>query len=258
MYLERQRVDGRYAMITGGAGGIGICTAEALCEAGAAGVALADVNKDRLEERAAGLRSRGYRVETLAFDITDSAAVTAAADRLNRDFGPVDILIANAGIAMPDGGCEDMPDETWRKMIDTDLTSVFTTTRAFGKHMLARGKGAVVATGSMSGIISNCPQRQCHYNAAKAAVHHFARCVGAEWAARGVRVNATAPGYVNTPMSNVTFKDPHYGPVWMAMSPAKRMVEPEEVASLNLFLASDASNGITGAVISIDLAYTVW
>lgn len=258
MYLEKQRVDGRYAMVTGGAGGIGFCTAEALCEAGAAGVALADRDGARVGELAEKLRSDGYKVEAVTIDVTDSQAVTATADKLNKEFGPVDILIANAGIAWPDTGCEEMSDEVWQKMIDIDLTSVFASTRAFGKHMLARGKGAVVATGSMSGIISNCPQRQAHYNAAKAGVHHFIKSVAGEWAGRGVRLNATAPGYVNTPMSNVAFKDPKLGPVWMSMSPTKRLVEPEEVASLNLFLASDASSGMTGAVVSIDVGYTVW
>ena len=258
MYLEKQRVDGRYAMITGGAGGIGYCTADALCEAGAAGVAIADLDGKRVEAAAEMLRAKGYTIEAIALDVTDSKAVTATADRLNKDFGPVDILIANAGIAWPDTGCEDMTDEVWQKMIDIDLTSVFTSTRAFGKYMLARGKGSIVATGSMSGIISNCPQRQAHYNAAKAGVHHFVKSVAGEWAERGVRLNATAPGYANTPMSNVSFKDPKMGPVWMSMSPTKRMVEPEEIASLNLFLASDASSGMTGAVVSIDLGYTVW
>ncbi len=258
MYLEKQRVDGRFAMITGGAGGIGFCTAEALCEAGAAGVALADKDRDRVEELAEKLRAKGHKITAIGLDVTDSKAVTDAADRLNRDFGPVDILIANAGIAWPDTGCEEMTDEVWQKMIDIDLTSVFTSTRAFGKYMLARGKGSVVATGSMSGIISNCPQRQAHYNAAKAGVHHFIRSVAGEWAERGVRLNATAPGYCNTPMSRGSFKDPKMGPIWMNMSPTKRMVEPEEVASLNLFLASDASSGMTGTVVLIDLGYTIW
>jgi Dehydrogenases with different specificities (related to short-chain alcohol dehydrogenases) len=258
MYLEKQRVDGRYAIITGGGGGIGYCTAEALCEAGAAGVALADVNLAKVEEVAGTLRAKGYKIEAVELDVGDSAAITAAADRLNKDFGPVDILVANAGITGPDTGCEDMSDEFWQKMIDIDLTSVFTSTRAFGKHMLARGKGSIIASGSMSGIVSNCPQRQSNYNAAKAGVHMFVKSVAAEWAMRGVRINATAPGYVNTPMSNIAFKDPSMGPIWMSMSPTKRMVEPEEVASLNLFLASDASSGMTGAVVSIDLGYTVW
>lgn len=258
MYLKKQRVDGRFAIVTGGAGGIGFCTAEALFEAGAAGVAISDVNAARVEEMAAKLKAKGCNVAALALDVTNSQAVTDAADKLNKDFGPIDILIANAGIAWPDTGAEDMTDEVWHKMIDTDLNSVFYSTRAFGKYMLARRKGSVVATGSMSGLISNCPQRQAHYNAAKAGVHHYIKSVAGEWAERGVRLNATAPGYANTPMSNQAFKEPHLGPIWMSMSPTKRMVEPEEVASLNLFLASDASSGMTGAVVVIDVGYTIW
>ncbi len=190
--------------------------------------------------------------------MTDSKAVTETAQRLNKDFGPIDILIANAGIAEPDVGCEDMTDVAWQRMLDVDLTSVFYSIRAFGKYMLTYGKGSIVATGSMSGFISNYPQRQAHYEAAKAGVHHLVKSVAGEWAEHGVRVNATAPGYANTPMTNISFKDPNLGPVWMSMSPTKRMVEPEEIASLNLFLASDASSGMTGAVVLIDVGYTIW
>ncbi len=257
MYLERFRVDGRYAMITGGAGGIGYCTAEALCEAGAK-VAIADLDGAKIDANVEKLRAKGYTVEGMTLDVTDSKAVTAAAAKLNKDFGPVDILIANAGIAWPDTGCEEMTDEVWLKMINIDLNSVFYSVRAFGNYMLERGKGSVVTTGSMSGIISNYPQRQAHYNAAKAGVHHFTKSVAGEWAERGVRLNATAPGYANTPMSASSFLDPKMGPIWMSMSPTKRMVEPEEIACLNLFLASDASSGMTGAVVSIDVGYTIY
>ena len=257
MYLERQRVDGKCAFVTGGAGGIGFCTAEALCEAGAA-VAIADLDESRVQEMTEKLKSKGYRAEGMVLDVTDSKATNDLAERLNRDFGPIEILIANAGIAWPDTGAEDMTDEVWQKMIDIDLTGCFYSCRAFAKYMLERGKGAIVTLGSMSGIISNKPQRQAHYNAAKAGVHHMTRSMAGEWAPRGVRVNSVAPTYVNTQMSNISFKEPHLGPVWMEMTPMARMVEPEEVAAANLFLASEASSGITGAVLVVDAGYTIW
>lgn len=257
MYLQKQRVDGKFAMVTGGAGGIGFCTADALGEAGAA-VAIADVDQKRVDEKLKILRGKGYKAEGMILDITDSKAVTDAADRLNRDFGPIDILIANAGIAWPDTGAEDMTDEVWLKMIDIDLNGMFWSCRSFGKHMLTRGRGAIVTIGSMSGVISNKPQRQAHYNAAKAGVHHLTKSIAGEWAHRGVRVNCVAPTYVNTVMSNVAYKEPHLGPVWMEMTPMQRMVEPEEVAAVNLFLASDASSGMTGSLIMVDAGYTIW
>ena len=119
-------------------------------------------------------------------------------------------------------------------------------------------RGAVVTLGSMSGIISNKPQRQVHYNAAKAGLHHLTRSMAGEWAERGVRVNGVAPAYVNTAMSNVTAKDARYFGPWMESTPMRRMIEPEEVAALNLFLASDASSGMTGSIVLIDGGYTIW
>lgn len=258
MYLKKQRVDGRYAFITGGARGIGFCTAEALAEAGAAGIAIGDLDRNAVDEAVAKLKAKGCKAEGVVLDVTDSGRTDETAERLNRDFGPVDILIANAGIAWPDTGAEDMTDEVWLKMINIDLNGCFWSCRSFGKRMLARKSGAIVAVGSMSGVISNNPQRQVHYNAAKAGVHHMVKSLAGEWAERGVRVNAVAPTYVNTVMSNISFKDPAMGPTWMQFTPMKRMIEPEEVASLNLFLASDASSGMTGSVVMIDAGYTVW
>lgn len=257
MYLERQRLDGRTAFLTGAARGIGFSTAEALGEAGAR-VVLSDLDGDLVGQAVDALKSRGYAASGLTLDVTQSEACEAAADRLNRDEGPVDILIANAGIAWKDTSAEDLDDAAWLKVVDVNLNGTFWTCRAFGRRMLERRAGAIVAVGSMSGFISNKPQNQVHYNASKAGLHHLVRSLAGEWADRGVRVNAVAPTYVNTVMSNITAKDPAYYDHWMAGTPMKRMVEPEEVASTNLFLASDASSGITGSVLLVDAGYTIW
>jgi len=257
MYLDRLKLPGRVAFVTGGARGIGLCTAEALAEAGAR-VVLSDLKEDALAEAKAQLAAKGYTVGTEQLDVTDSRRCTELAAKVNRDVGPVDVLIANAGIAWPDTGAEDLDDAAWLRVIDVDLNGAFWTCRAFGKHMLERKRGAIVAVGSMSGFISNKPQRQVHYNAAKAGLHHLVRSMAGEWAERGVRVNAVAPAYVNTLMSNVTAKDPRFWVPWMESTPMRRMVEPEEVAATNLFLASDASSGMTGAVVLVDAGYTIW
>jgi NAD(P)-dependent dehydrogenase (short-subunit alcohol dehydrogenase family) len=110
----------------------------------------------------------------------------------------------------------------------------------------------------MSGLISNKPQRQVHYNAAKAAVHQMTRSLAGEWANRGVRVNSVAPTYVDTPMSSGGFDDPTLFPIWMEMTPMKRVARPDEIASVILFLASDASSAMTGSVVVVDCGYTVW
>jgi len=256
MYLEKFDLGGRAAFVTGGGRGIGLCAAEALLEAGAR-VVISDIDAALLASAKASLAGKG-EVDSVRLDITDSAAVAAAASEANARFGAIDILIANAGVAWPDTGGEDMTDDVWRKVIDVDLNGAYWSCREFGRVMLARGRGSIVTVGSMSGLISNKPQRQVHYNAAKAAVHHMTRSLAGEWAGRGVRVNSVAPTYVDTPMSSGAFSDPRLYPVWMEMTPMKRVARPDEIASAILFLASDASSAMTGSILVVDCGYTIW
>ncbi|WFR98807.1 SDR family NAD(P)-dependent oxidoreductase [Rhizobium tumorigenes] len=257
MYMNRTRVDGSIAFVTGGGRGIGLSTAEALAEAGAR-VVISGQDEAALQQAVEKLKSGGYDARYVVLDITQSDACTEASERINRDVGPVDILIANAGIAWPDTAAEDMSDASWTRVIDVNLNGTFWTCRAFGKPMLERGKGSIVTVGSMSGMISNKPQRQAHYNASKAGLHHLTKSLAGEWATRNVRVNCVAPGYVNTAMSNISFLDPKNSGPWMAGTPMDRLIEPEEVASANLFLASPASSGMTGTILTIDAGYTIW
>lgn len=257
MYLDKFRVAGKTAFITGGGRGIGLCTAEALCEAGAK-VIISDVGAEVLRAGQQELAGKGYDVAAVVLDVTDSRAVARAADEANSKHGSVDILVANAGIAWPDTPAEKMTDEVWLKVLDVDLNGCYWSCREFSRPMLGRGQGAIVTVGSMSGLISNKPQRQVHYNAAKAAVHHMTRSLAGEWAERGVRVNAVAPTYVNTVMSRAGFTEPDRGPIWMEGTPMRRPAEPEEIASTILFLASDAASAITGSVVVVDCGYTIW
>lgn len=256
MYLKKLDLSGRAAFVTGAGRGIGLCAAEALLEAGAR-VVISDADASLLVSAKAQLAGKG-EVEAVALDITDAAAVGAAARQADARFGAIDILVANAGIAWPDTGGEDMPDEAWRKVIDVDLNGAYWSCREFGRAMLARGRGAIVTVGSMSGLISNKPQRQVHYNAAKAGVHHMTRSLAGEWADRGVRVNCVAPTYVDTAMSRGAFADPQLYPVWMEMTPMKRVARADEIASAILFLSSDAASAITGSVLVVDCGYTIW
>ncbi|OBQ70404.1 SDR family oxidoreductase [Mesorhizobium erdmanii] len=257
MFLERFRLDGKTAFITGGGRGIGLSTAEALAEAGAK-VIISDMDSQILAAGREALRQKGYDVEAVELDVTDSKAVAAAALSANERHGAVDILIANAGIAWPDTGGEAMTDEVWLKVVDVDLNGAYWSCREFGRPMLERGRGSIVTLGSMSGLISNKPQRQAHYNAAKAAVHHMTRSLAGEWAERGVRVNCVAPTYVDTVMSRGGFTDETLMPVWMDMTPMRRVAGPDEIAAPILFLASDAASAMTGAVVVVDCGYTIW
>lgn len=257
MYLKKFDLSGQTAFITGGGRGIGLASAEAMLEAGAK-VVISDLDPAVLASGREALAAKGGTVDAVALDVTDADAVGRAAREANERHGGVDILIANAGIAWPDTGGEDMTDEVWRKVIDVDLNGCYWSCREFGRAMLQRGKGSIVTLGSMSGLISNKPQRQVHYNAAKAGVHHMTKSLAGEWAPHGVRVNAVAPTYVDTPMSRGGFDKPELFPVWMEMTPMKRVARADEIASAILFLASDAASAMTGAVVVVDCGYTIW
>jgi NAD(P)-dependent dehydrogenase (short-subunit alcohol dehydrogenase family) len=256
VFKELFDLSGRVAVVTGGGRNIGLSTATALAEFGAH-VVIAEIDPKIGEEGLAFLKGKGYSAELHRLDVTDSKAVTALADKVAATHGHVDIAVANAGIAISSLG-EDTTDEQWHKVIDINLHGVFYTNRAFGRHMLKQGKGAIVNIGSMSGIISNKPQEQAHYNASKAAVHHLTKSLAGEWAPRGVRVNAVAPTYIETAMTAVRNEKPDWFKTWMDMTPMGRMGQPSEIASCVLFLASDAASLVTGAVLVADAGYTIW
>ncbi len=257
MYLEKFRLDGRTAVVTGGGQGIGFACAQALGEAGAQ-VILAEILAQRVQGAVEQLTAQGVRAHGASLDVTQSHAVEALAERIEREHGGADILVNNAGIAISDVRAEDTTDEHWRKHMDVNLDGLFFCCRSFGKRMLARGKGAIVNIGSMSGFIVNKPQPQSFYNASKAAVHHLTKSLAAEWAARGVRVNAVAPTYIATPLTLFGSQNKEMYDTWLDMTPMRRMGEPEEIAATVLFLASDASSLLTGSIVLADGGYTCW
>ncbi|MEQ9607709.1 MAG: SDR family oxidoreductase [Kiloniellaceae bacterium] len=258
MYLERLKLDGRVAVVTGGGQGIGAACAQALGEAGAK-VVIAELVPARAKEIAEQLARQGIDAEGVALDVTKSADVDTVAARVLDKYGRVDVLVNNAGVAKSDVRAEDTSDEHWRFHMDVNVDGLFWCCRAFGRQMLEQGSGSIVNIGSMSGFIVNKPQPQSFYNASKAAVHHLTRSLAAEWAPRGVRVNAVAPTYIETPLTSFGIKEnPAMYKVWLEMTPMGRVGQPEEIASVVHFLASDAASLVTGAIVQADGGYTCW
>jgi NAD(P)-dependent dehydrogenase (short-subunit alcohol dehydrogenase family) len=257
MYLERFDLKGRVAVVTGGAQGIGLACVEALSEAGAY-VFIADRNLKVAGQAQAAMKAKGYDAGIIEVDVTNSKEVDAAATRVMAEKGRVDILVCNAGIDRSQTPAEEVADEHWLNVIDVNLNGLFWCCRAFGKPMLAAGRGSIVNLGSMSGFIVNKPQPQAYYNASKAAVHHLTKSLAAEWGARGVRVNAVAPTYINTPMTAGGKTNASMYDVWIESTPMARMGEVDEIASVVLFLASDASSLLTGSIVVADGGYTCW
>ena len=257
MYLEKFRLEGSNAVITGGGQAIGLGCAEALAEAGAK-IIIADYNMEAAEIGRDELKNKGYSAELKKLDVTDSESVKIAAENLNQKYGFIDILVCSAGIARSGTPAEDVKDEHWKNVLDVNLNGVFWCCRSFGKFMLAKKKGTIINIGSMSGIIVNKPQPQSYYNASKAAVHQLTKSLAAEWASKQVRVNAVAPTYINTPLNDFVKSDKEMYQQWLNNTPISRMGTIEEVASVVLFLASQASKLMTGAIVSVDGGYTCW
>ena len=245
--LDLFRLDGKTALVTGAAQGIGFEIAKGLGEAGAK-VIIADLNPEVGEAAASSI---GGSFERL--NVTDSGAVRALAAKL----GALDVLVNNAGIVR-NVPSEDISDADWEVVMSVNVNGLFWCCREFGRKMLDAGTGSIVSTASMSGLISNHPQPQSGYNASKAAVIHLTRSLAGEWAGRGVRVNAVAPGYTATPMTLLGLETPEWRETWLKETPLGRLAEPREIAPAVLYLASEASSFVTGHTLVVDGGYTAW
>jgi NAD(P)-dependent dehydrogenase (short-subunit alcohol dehydrogenase family) len=242
---------GRLALVTGAGQGIGREIARAFAAAGAR-VIVADRNRDSGVTVADELG--GFFVE---LDVTDSGAVRSAVDSLVGDHGPIAILVNNAGIVR-NTPAESTSDEDWRDVFRVNVDGVFWCCREVGRTMLEAGGGSIINIASMSGLVANKPQPQAAYNASKAAVIMLTKSLAAEWAGRGVRVNAIAPGYVATELTLKGMGNPDWREEWLRSTPMGRVAEPAEIAPAAVYLASDASSYVTGSVLVIDGGYTAW
>jgi NAD(P)-dependent dehydrogenase (short-subunit alcohol dehydrogenase family) len=243
--LNRFRVDGQVAAVTGGASGIGLAAASALLGAGAAVVLM---DRDQAAAEAAADRLGG-RCEALAVDVTDEAAVEAAFARVAERHGRIDILINNAGIAISRPALE-VTLADWEKVAAVNMTGVFLCARAAVRRM--RRGGAIVNTASIMGMSGGGFSSNISYKTTKGAVVNMTRALAVEWAPLGVRVNAVAPTWTRTPMlGTIASHSPTMQRI-EALTPLGRLAEPEEIATGILFLASPAASMVTGHVLAID------
>jgi gluconate 5-dehydrogenase len=245
---------GRTAIVTGGSRGIGLEMAEGLAEAGAA-LMLCARRDEWLRPAVSEMRGKGFRVEGMLCDVAKAADVQAVVARTVSAFGAVDILINNAGVTWA-AEPEDMPLEKWQKVVDINLTGAFLFAQAAGREMLKRQSGRIINIASIAGLHAsvNGPH-YAPYAATKAGLMGLTRELAASWGRKGIRVNAIAPGFFHSRLADGAIEMTE--PAIKATSPIARVGDAGELKGVAVFLASDASNYITGQTIIVDGGRTI-
>jgi 2-deoxy-D-gluconate 3-dehydrogenase len=246
-------LEGKKAIVTGAAGGLGRGMAEGLLEAGAE-VAIIDISA-RVRQTVAELAKTGAKVHAVQGDLRDRAKLkTAFAAAVKLLGGTLDILINCAGIQRRNK-CEDFTLEDWDAVLDVNLTTVFILSQLAGRLMLQKGKGKIINMASMLSFFGGYTVPA--YSASKGAVAQLTKALANEWAGRGVNVNAIAPGYMDTTMNTALKNDPDRNEQILGRIPAGRWGLPADLKGIAVFLASEASNYINGAIIPVDGGYLI-
>lgn len=245
---EQHRLEGRVAVITGAAGGLGAGIARHLASLGAR-LALLEPRVETLQALAAELRGSGAQVQELACDVTDETAVARAANDLLAAQGRCDVLVNNAGILVPASPLEKLTLADWNRSMAVNLTGVFLCTREFGRAMLQRASGSIVNIGSIG---AQSPNTSPPYSVTKAGVLALTRHSAVEWGPMGVRTNSVSPGFLRTPLSEVHYANPDMLQLRTQVIPVRRLGTVDDIAQVVGFLASDASAFVNGQDIVAD------
>jgi gluconate 5-dehydrogenase len=247
--LDRFRLDGKQALVTGGSRGIGLGIARGLAQAGADVVLVARSEED-LATASAELAPLGRRIRTSAFDMADSAGIDAWYTALVQEHGGVDILINNAGMSRR-GPAETLTLDDWQTVMDLNLTAVFALSQAFARERIAaKKKGKIVNIASLMSSASR--PGTAPYTASKGGVLLLTKALALDWAKHGILVNAIGPGYIETPLTRPLVDDPKFHAWVVDRCPLGRWGTPEDLAAVAVFLASAASDFITGQIIYAD------
>ena len=247
---KRMRLDGRVAAITGGAAGIGRATALSLAAMGAT-AAVVDLDVAAAQAVVKAIESAGGRAFALHADIADEASIEAFVAAIIAREKRLDILVNNAGIAIRRPATE-LALADWEKVIAVNMTGGFLCARAAARHMIPAGRGAVVNVASIMGLSGGGLYPNISYQTSKGAVVNMTRALAVEWAPHGIRVNAVAPTYVRTELIAGILQDPSLIAKIEALTPLRKLAEPEDIAAAITFLASDAAAMITGHTLPVD------
>ena len=251
--MANDALAGRVALVTGTSRGIGRALAEALAAAGAT-VACTARALDDANATAAAILARGGTARGFRLDVTKSDEIVVAVRDAERRLGPIDVLVNNAGVTM-DKPSLDVTDDEWDALVQTNLSSAFRCARAVAAGMIARGRGKIINIGSMYGRIGVA--RYAAYCATKAAIDGLTRSLAVEWAKHGIQVNCLAPGYINTDIPKAAMANEKTRTLFMTKVPARRIGEPDELGPLAVYLASSASDFMTGQTLYIDGGQTI-